>query len=90
MEIGGYAHVSGESARFEFGGRSRRSFRTSVYHTCPDEPIQYLDILTSNDDSSVLIGEPAPDFVLPGLDGQNYTLSEQLGQPVLLIYFAAW
>ena len=56
----------------------------------PDEPVQYLDILTSNDDSSVLIGEPAPDFVLPGLDGVTYTLSEQLGHPVLLIYFAAW
>ena len=54
----------------------------------PDQPV-HLDILTSNDDSSVLIGEPAPDFALVGVDGETYTLSEQ-GHPVLLIYFAVW
>jgi hypothetical protein len=56
----------------------------------PDEPTQTLKILTSNDDSSVLIGEPAPDFSLPGIDGSYYTLSEQVGKPVVLVYFATW
>jgi len=56
----------------------------------PDEPVQTLQILTSNDDSSVLIGEPAPDFALVGVDGATYTLSEQRGKPVVLIYFDAW
>ena len=56
----------------------------------PDEPVQTLQILTSNDDSSVLIGEPAPDFALVGVDGATYTLSEQRGRPVVLIYFDAW
>ena len=56
----------------------------------PDEPTQTLEILTSNDDSSVLIGEPAPDFSLPGIDGVYYTLSEQVGKPVVLVYFATW
>jgi hypothetical protein len=36
------------------------------------------------------LGQPAPDFVLPGLDGQSYRLSEQLGHPVMLAYFATW
>ena len=82
----------GESAtvRLRWSGAGDLSGSLCIATNDPDEPVQYLDILTSNDDSSVLIGEPAPDFVLPGLDGQNYTLSEQLGQPVLLIYFAAW
>ena len=56
----------------------------------PDESIQSLQILTSNNDSSVLIGELAPDFALYGVDGEIYTLSEQLGSPVLLVYFATW
>jgi hypothetical protein len=56
----------------------------------PDQTIQRVQILTSNDDSSVLIGELAPDFSLNGVDGDFYTLSEQLGNPVLLVYFATW
>jgi len=56
----------------------------------PDQTIQRIQILTSNDDSSVLIGEPAPDFSLYGVNGEYYTLSEQLGHPVLLVYFATW
>ena len=82
----------GEAAqiRVRWSGTGDLSGSLCIATNDPDEPIQELQILTSNDDSSVLIGEPAPDFVLPGLDGQNYTLSEQLGQPVLLIYFAAW
>jgi hypothetical protein len=56
----------------------------------PDQTIQRIQILTSNDDSSVLIGELAPDFSLYGVDGDFYTLSEQLGSPVLLVYFATW
>jgi peroxiredoxin len=35
-------------------------------------------------------GVPAPDFALTGLDGTVYRLSEQLGAPVLLAYFATW
>jgi hypothetical protein len=56
----------------------------------PDGPALNLEILTSNDDSSVLIGELAPDFSLPSVDGQYYTLSEHLGQPIVLVYFATW
>ena len=39
---------------------------------------------------AVPLGVPAPDFALPATDGTYYTLSEQLGQPVLLVYFATW
>ena len=36
------------------------------------------------------IGEAAPDFALRDLDGSTHRLSEQLGHPVVLAYFATW
>ncbi len=36
------------------------------------------------------IGDPAPDFALPSLDGETLRLSDQLGHPVVLAYFATW
>lgn len=36
------------------------------------------------------IGDPAPDFALPPLDGETVRLSDQLGHPVVLAYFATW
>ena len=37
-----------------------------------------------------LLGLPAPDFALTDLDGVTWRLSEQLGHPVVLVYFATW
>lgn len=54
----------------------------------PDGPLVTLVVGTGSDDPYV--GQPAPDFVLPGLDGESYRLSEQLGHPVMLVYFATW
>jgi hypothetical protein len=37
------------------------------------------------------VGEPHPDFVLPGIvDGQPVSLSQFRGQKVLLVHFASW
>ena len=36
------------------------------------------------------IGNVAPDFVLPGLDGKRLTLSSLRGRPVVLTFFASW
>jgi hypothetical protein len=82
----------GESAeiRVRWEGQGDLSGSLCVATNDPDDPIQYLEILTSNDDSSVLIGEPAPDFVLPDTEGVYRTLSEQRGHPVVLVYFATW
>jgi hypothetical protein len=52
-----------------------------------DGPLQTIEIGTGD---HRYLGTPAPDFVLPGLDGQSYRLSEQLGHPVMLAYFATW
>jgi len=31
-----------------------------------------------------------PDFLLPDLDDNYHQLSEQLGRPVLLMFFSTW
>jgi len=36
------------------------------------------------------VGDPAVDFVLEDLDRVSWRLSEQLGHPVALVYFATW
>ncbi len=54
----------------------------------PDGPLVVLDVGTGSDDPYV--GLAAPDFALPGIDGETYRLSEQLGHPVMLVYFATW
>jgi len=36
-----------------------------------------------------LIGQPAPDFALPAVDGDNVRLSEYLGQPVIVVFWSS-
>ena len=36
---------------------------------------------------AVRVGDPAPDFTLPGTGGRDYTLSSYRGQPVVLIFY---
>jgi cytochrome c biogenesis protein CcmG/thiol:disulfide interchange protein DsbE len=40
--------------------------------------------------SSRLVGKPAPDFILPMLDGTQVSLSQFHGQPVLINFWASW
>lgn len=53
----------------------------------PDEPVRSFTLTESGEPP---VGEAAPDFALQGLDRTTYRLSEQLGHPVLLVYFATW
>ena len=36
---------------------------------------------------AVEVGDPAPDFSLPGSDGETYRLSDLLGQHVVIAFF---
>lgn len=57
----------------------------------PDNPTLIFTVAEQSDiQSSVGYGEDAPDFALTDLDGTTYRLSEHLGFPVVLIYFATW
>jgi peroxiredoxin len=44
----------------------------------------------TGDGTPVAMGAPAPDFTLPGLDGQTYSLSSFKGHPVVLEFMATW
>lgn len=57
----------------------------------PQDPTLQVPLLsTSSTGSSLAIGQPAVDFVLPDLDGNLHQLSDHLGVPVVLAYFATW
>jgi thioredoxin-dependent peroxiredoxin len=36
---------------------------------------------------TLAVGQPAPDFTLPGTGGTNYSLSDYRGQPVVLVFY---
>lgn len=53
------------------------------------EPVQALDV-GENSVTAPAVGYVAPDFTLPTLSGETFTLSEQLGQPVVINFWATW
>jgi hypothetical protein len=55
-----------------------------------DESVQNVTLASTSEGSSVLVGQPAPNFILPDLEGNYAQLSDQLGHPVVLCYFATW
>jgi len=75
--------------RIEFSGGQDLDTRLCVASTDPDESVQEVKLF-SGEGSGTSVGSAAPDFVLPGIDGESYQLSEQLGYPVVLVYFATW
>ena len=54
----------------------------------PDGPAREVSVVGG--DNSSYLGQTAPDFTLTDLDGNTHRLSEQLGNPVVLAYFATW
>ena len=57
----------------------------------PNNPRQSIQVTNSKSIGPALaIGEEAPDFVLEDIDGNSLRLSDQLGHPVVLVYFATW
>jgi hypothetical protein len=56
----------------------------------PSVPTIEVTIQRSDSSLSIPLGSSAPDFELTTLDGESLRLSEQLGHPVLLVYFATW
>jgi len=55
-------------------------------------PVQAIDSnaqITASG-TPVAMNSPAPDFTLPGVDGQTYSLSSFKGKPVVLEFMATW
>lgn len=56
----------------------------------PGRPAVAIGLTTGQDGEGQGIGQQAPDFSLPDLDGITRRLSEERGHPVVLAYFATW
>ncbi len=54
----------------------------------PDEPM--TQVYLEGNPTTLQVGDDAPDFSLPGIDGLTYTLSDYEGRVVLLAFFASW
>ncbi len=48
------------------------------------------DITTGNLEPAPIAGHPAPDFTLPGVEGQEISLSDFQGKPVIINFWATW
>ena len=81
---------SGETAILTLSWEGGESLESTlcIASNDPDGPTQTLT-LTAGAVGDYL-GQAAPDFALQTLDGDTLRLSEQLGYPVLLVYFATW
>ena len=57
--------------------------------TAVDVAMGLFNMATKRHDASVKleVGDPAPDFTLPGSDGRTYRLKELAGHPVVLAWF---
>ncbi|MED5370720.1 MAG: hypothetical protein VX899_06890 [Myxococcota bacterium] len=74
--------------RLSYGGGEGFRGGLCVASNDSDQPLFTAEIEAGVDDP--VIGQPAPDFVLQDLDGNSHSLSDQLGHPVVLAYFATW
>ncbi len=90
IEVSTAAIEPGESAklRLTWAGGERLESTLCLATNDPDEPLQKVELLAG--DTLSYLGAPAPDFTLTDLDGDTHKLSEQLGHPVVLAYFATW
>ncbi|MCB9766352.1 MAG: hypothetical protein H6739_41640 [Alphaproteobacteria bacterium] len=76
------------SLRVAFSGGEALDAVVCLASDDPDEPLRELRVVAG--EAGQYLGQPAPDFALTTLDGETLRLSEQLGHPVFLVYFATW
>ena len=71
------------------GRRPEREWRTSCafWTTDPDESIAEVEVVVNPDGLS--LGDPAPDWTLPDLDGELHTLSAHRGKVVVMTIFSS-
>lgn len=78
----------GESATLRVSWSGEPPSSVCIGTNDPDRPT--VELALSAEGAEPPIGEVAPDFSLPTTTGETVRLSEQLGSPVMLAYFATW
>jgi hypothetical protein len=89
LEVDGAVIPSGGQGWLRITSPPGRTFQICLASDDPDVPV-YKAPVSSEDALVPPVGERAPDFALEDRDGITHRLSEQLGNPVLLVYFATW
>jgi hypothetical protein len=86
IEVSGALLPPGESAVLRVSGLTTDT-QLCLASNDPDGPTRPVVMRAA---AAPPAGVAAPDFALVDLDGTTRRLSEQLGNPVLLVYFATW
>jgi len=93
VEVSAVSLAPGESARvaLHWDGETELDVTSLCIATDdPSSPDLTLVLTSGASGEGKVIGQQAPDFTLMDLDGNLHTLSDQLGHPVVLAYFATW
>ncbi len=92
-QVSQVAIAPGDSARLALtwdGVTSLEGQKGCIASDDPGRPTLQFAVTSGADGEGRVIGMAAPDFSLRDLDGTTHRLSEQLGHPVVLAYFATW
>src|SRR5262249_17939488 len=74
----------------ELSASNTRRLRRAHLRLWPMVLLAALTLTASAAAPTKLIGQPAPEFVLRSIDGENVRLSEHLGEVVLVNFWASW
>lgn len=92
-QVSQVAIAPGDTARLALtwdGVTSLEGQKGCIASDDPGRPTLQFAVTSGADGEGRVIGMAAPDFALRDLDGTTHRLSEQLGHPVVLAYFATW
>lgn len=78
------------TVRLSFSGGEAVNTVLCLASDDPDTPTVQVSLWSAGEGDHALFGVVAPDFSLQDLDGTTHVLSEQLGHPIVLAYFATW
>lgn len=78
------------TVRLTFSGGKTVDTTLCLSSDDPDTPTTEVSLWSAGEGEHSLFGVVAPDFTLQDLDGTTHVLSEQLGHPIVIAYFATW
>jgi len=81
---------SAETVTLDFPDGFEHDDAVCVASSDPGQPVLSLELGTGDQLGNLAVGTYAPDFTLPDVDGVWHTLSDHLGTPVMLVWFATW
>lgn len=85
--------ASGEEATIQLsfqGDGAEVEAELCLVTNSPGHPVLKIPITSTTSGASLALGDQAPAFSLYDTSGTLHSLSDHLGQPVLLVYFATW